>query len=265
MTGSSRATPSSTAFSTSQSTRPFLTGAKASHRSGTVSCGRVGSTDGQRHPLLAGLGDLGQPFARHAVEQQQLVALLQPHDIAEIIGLGGVELDRARPRPAASRRTGAAGFAAARRGWRAWPPPTSFPRKRESRLLTWDVLKEKAGSPLPRGRRLLVGQGDADRPHLPRCRRHAVAQYALLPRDRGRAGARCSSRSPTPASPASALEACEVRNLKLYGYGAKAFTLSMIETALELGGDDVPASVIRQILEAGTGAPRPSGRTVRGD
>ena len=49
----------------------------------------------------------------------------------------------------------------------------------------------------------------------------------------------------------TALEACEVRNLKLYGYGAKAFTLSMIETALELGGDDVPASVIRQILDAG--------------
>ncbi len=49
----------------------------------------------------------------------------------------------------------------------------------------------------------------------------------------------------------SAIEACEIRNLKLYGYGAKAFTLSMIETALELGGDDVPASVIREILEAG--------------
>ncbi len=49
----------------------------------------------------------------------------------------------------------------------------------------------------------------------------------------------------------SSLEACEIRNLGLFGYGAKAFTLSMIETALELGGDDVPASVIREILEAG--------------
>src|SRR4029453_19034842 len=49
----------------------------------------------------------------------------------------------------------------------------------------------------------------------------------------------------------SSLEACEIRNLNLFGYGAKAFTLSMIETALELGGDDVPASVIRDILEAG--------------
>src|SRR5215213_10234400 len=49
----------------------------------------------------------------------------------------------------------------------------------------------------------------------------------------------------------SALEACEIRNLKLFGYGAKAFTLSMIETALEIGGDEVSASVIRNILDAG--------------
>ena len=49
----------------------------------------------------------------------------------------------------------------------------------------------------------------------------------------------------------SALEECEIRNLKLYGYGAKAFTLSIIETALELGGDELPASVIRSILDAG--------------
>lgn len=47
------------------------------------------------------------------------------------------------------------------------------------------------------------------------------------------------------------LAACEIHNLALYGYGAKAFTLSMIETALELGGDDLPASVVRDILEAG--------------
>lgn len=49
----------------------------------------------------------------------------------------------------------------------------------------------------------------------------------------------------------SELEACEIRNLKLYGYGAKAFTLSMIETALDLAGDDLPISVVRDILEAG--------------
>jgi putative hydrolase of the HAD superfamily len=47
------------------------------------------------------------------------------------------------------------------------------------------------------------------------------------------------------------LEECETRNLKLYGYGAKGFTLSMIETALELGGETIPAALIRDILDAG--------------
>lgn len=47
------------------------------------------------------------------------------------------------------------------------------------------------------------------------------------------------------------LAACEIRNLQHYGYGAKSFTLSMIETALELGGDALPASVVRDILAAG--------------
>lgn len=47
------------------------------------------------------------------------------------------------------------------------------------------------------------------------------------------------------------LEECEMRNLKLYGYGAKGFTLSMIETALDLGGDRVPGAVIADILAAG--------------
>lgn len=47
------------------------------------------------------------------------------------------------------------------------------------------------------------------------------------------------------------LEACEMRNLKLYGYGAKGFTLSMIETALELGGERLPGGVIADILAAG--------------
>ena len=47
------------------------------------------------------------------------------------------------------------------------------------------------------------------------------------------------------------LHACEARNLKLYGYGAKGFTLSMIETALELGGDRLPSGVVADILAAG--------------
>lgn len=43
----------------------------------------------------------------------------------------------------------------------------------------------------------------------------------------------------------------EKRNLGRYGFGIKGFTLSMIETAIEITDDRVPASVIRQILEAG--------------
>ncbi|MGH6763230.1 MAG: HAD family hydrolase [Phyllobacterium sp.] len=49
---------------------------------------------------------------------------------------------------------------------------------------------------------------------------------------------------------AKLLEA-EKRNLKLYGFGIKGFTLSMIETALEVTDGQVSASVIRQILETG--------------
>jgi len=41
----------------------------------------------------------------------------------------------------------------------------------------------------------------------------------------------------------------ERRNLALLGYGVKAFTLSMIETALEVSGDRVPGSSIRRIIE----------------
>lgn len=48
-----------------------------------------------------------------------------------------------------------------------------------------------------------------------------------------------------------AMEATEIRNLKLYGYGAKSFTLSMIETALELGGDALRPQAIAEILRAG--------------
>jgi len=48
-----------------------------------------------------------------------------------------------------------------------------------------------------------------------------------------------------------ALNACEARNLRLYGYGAKGFTLSMIETAVELAGDAVSRDLVAAILKAG--------------
>ena len=47
------------------------------------------------------------------------------------------------------------------------------------------------------------------------------------------------------------LEAAERRNLGHYGYGVKGFMLSMIETAIEVTGGRVHASVIAEILAAG--------------
>ncbi|MDE1992754.1 MAG: HAD family hydrolase [Rhizobiaceae bacterium] len=43
----------------------------------------------------------------------------------------------------------------------------------------------------------------------------------------------------------------EKRNLSHYGFGIKGFTLSMIETAIEITKGDVPVSVIAQILDIG--------------
>ena len=43
----------------------------------------------------------------------------------------------------------------------------------------------------------------------------------------------------------------EKRNLGTYGFGIKGFTLSMIETAIEVTDGRVPAEVIKQILAAG--------------
>ena len=43
----------------------------------------------------------------------------------------------------------------------------------------------------------------------------------------------------------------ERRNLRLYGYGVKGFTLSMIETAMELCEGEAPSHVVREIMAAG--------------
>jgi putative hydrolase of the HAD superfamily len=43
----------------------------------------------------------------------------------------------------------------------------------------------------------------------------------------------------------------EKRNIRAYGFGIKGFTLSMIETAIEVTEGRVPASVIREIVDAG--------------
>ncbi|MBN9026884.1 MULTISPECIES: HAD family hydrolase [Kaistia] len=47
------------------------------------------------------------------------------------------------------------------------------------------------------------------------------------------------------------LNEAERRNLKLYGFGIKGFTLSMVETAIELTGGRIPSAAISEILAAG--------------
>ena len=43
----------------------------------------------------------------------------------------------------------------------------------------------------------------------------------------------------------------ERRNLELYGFGIKGFTLSMVETAIEVSGGRVPAEIIADIVRIG--------------
>ncbi|MBA3678005.1 MAG: HAD family hydrolase [Sphingosinicella sp.] len=50
---------------------------------------------------------------------------------------------------------------------------------------------------------------------------------------------------------AERLEAAEHRNLPAYGYGAKGFVLSMIETAHEIAGDKLPPATVARILSLG--------------
>lgn len=54
-----------------------------------------------------------------------------------------------------------------------------------------------------------------------------------------------------PEKLAERLLVAEKRNLGRYGYGVKGFTLSMIETAIEVTDARVPASVIHELIEAG--------------
>ncbi len=54
-----------------------------------------------------------------------------------------------------------------------------------------------------------------------------------------------------PEKAAEELFRTETANLGLYGYGAKSVMLSMVETALRLGGDGVTAAVLGRLLETG--------------
>lgn len=54
-----------------------------------------------------------------------------------------------------------------------------------------------------------------------------------------------------PATLSSELFKTEMENLERFGYGAKGFTLSMIETALRISQQQVSAEVIQEILVLG--------------
>ena len=47
------------------------------------------------------------------------------------------------------------------------------------------------------------------------------------------------------------LFAIEIANLPVYGYGIKAFMLSMVEAALKITGNKMPVDIISKILEIG--------------
>jgi putative hydrolase of the HAD superfamily len=47
------------------------------------------------------------------------------------------------------------------------------------------------------------------------------------------------------------LSKIEMSNLRLFGYGITGFTLSMIETALEISGGQIPQSQIQYIIDCG--------------
>lgn len=59
----------------------------------------------------------------------------------------------------------------------------------------------------------------------------------------------------SPYQPAEQVERrlfeIETRNVSLYGYGIKSYTLSMIEAAIELSGGQVSGAEVRQVLELG--------------
>src|SRR3954471_1101097 len=54
-----------------------------------------------------------------------------------------------------------------------------------------------------------------------------------------------------PGELSARLLGAEKRNLRLYGFGIKGFTLSMIETAVELTDGRVPGEIVGKILAAG--------------
>jgi putative hydrolase of the HAD superfamily len=57
--------------------------------------------------------------------------------------------------------------------------------------------------------------------------------------------------APDPSTLATTLDLVERRNMALFGYGVKSFTLSMVEAAIEVSGGAVPAETIQQLVDEG--------------
>jgi len=55
----------------------------------------------------------------------------------------------------------------------------------------------------------------------------------------------------TPEASMKELFAIEIKNMEDYGYGTKAFMLSMIETAIKISDNQVPQNILKQIIELG--------------
>ncbi len=55
----------------------------------------------------------------------------------------------------------------------------------------------------------------------------------------------------TPGEISAELFNTEITNMELYGYGIKAFTLSLVETALRISGNQVSQATIARIIELG--------------
>jgi putative hydrolase of the HAD superfamily len=54
-----------------------------------------------------------------------------------------------------------------------------------------------------------------------------------------------------PSNLATTLDMVERRNMVLFGYGVKSFTLSMVEAAIEVSAGAVPAETIQQLVDEG--------------
>jgi len=52
-------------------------------------------------------------------------------------------------------------------------------------------------------------------------------------------------------SPPNALFQAQIKNLPIYGYGVKSFTLSMIEAAIDITNKNIPLNAIVQMLDIG--------------